>query len=109
MSLFGLLTQTITVSRPTYDAVDEYGDPQPGTATTASYPARLEQLSSEELIRDRDTVVADWRAYLPAEATIGPFDRVEENGKTFEVWGDPIEHRSPRGAHHVEVRLRRVT
>jgi len=109
MSIEALLAQTVTVSRPNYDAVDEYGDLQPGTTTTSIYPARLEQLSSEETIRDRDTIVADWRMYLPAGAVIGPFDQVIEDDKTFEVWGDPIEQRSPRGPHHLLVRLRRTT
>ena len=57
---------------------------------------------------DRDTVVADWRVFLPSDATISPFDRIEADGKTFEVWGDPVEQRSPRGVHHLEVRLKRV-
>lgn len=104
-----MLTQTATVSRRAWDAVDDYGDPVPGTVTTADYRARLEQLSSDEVIRDRDTVVADWRMYLPPGAVIGPFDQVDEGGRTFEVWGDPIEHRTPRGAHHLLVKLRRVT
>lgn len=109
MSLSALLAETATVHIPTYDAVDAYGDPQPGTETSTAYPARLEALSSEELIRDRDTVVADWRMFLPPDAVITPFARVESDGKSFEVWGDPIERRSPRGVHHLEVALRRVT
>jgi hypothetical protein len=104
-----MLTEQATVYHPTFDAVDAYGNPQPGTETSDAYPARLEQLSSDELVRDRDTVVADWRIFLPAAAAIGPFDRVESGGRTFEVWGDPIEQRAPRGVHHLEVRLRRVT
>lgn len=109
MSIETLLTQTVTVSRPAWDAVDEYGDVQPGTTTTATWPARLEQLSTDEIVRDRDTVVADWRAFLPASATVGPFDTVQEGGRTFEVWGDPTEHHTPAGLHHLEIRLRRVT
>lgn len=109
MSIDQLLTQTATVHRRAYDAVDEYGDPQPGTVASVAYPARLEALSSTEVVRDRDVVVADWRAYLPATAVVGPFDQVEEDGKVFEVWGDPIERRAPRGVHHLELRLRRIT
>lgn len=109
MSLSGLLAETVTVYRPSFDAVDAYGNPQPGTETSDSYPARLEALSSEELVRDRDTVVANWRVFLPASTVITPFDRIEADGKSFEVWGDPIEQRTPRGVHHVEVLCRRVT
>lgn len=109
MSLTGLLTEQATVYHPQFDAVDAYGNPQPGTEESDTYPARLEQLSADELVRDRDTVVADWRIFLPAAASIGPFDRVESGGRTFEVWGDAAEQRAPRGIHHLEVRLRRVT
>ena len=109
MSLSGLLAVTVTVYRPSFDAIDAYGNPQPGTETSTTYPARIEAMSSDELVRDRDTVVADWRLFLPAGAAIGPFDRIESDGKSFEVWGDPIEQRSPRGIHHLEVLCRRVT
>lgn len=109
MSLAGLLAEQATIYHPQFDAVDAYGNPQPGTETSDTWPARFEQLSSDELVRDRDTVVADWRVFLPAGVVIGPFDRVESGGHAFEVWGDPIEQRTPRGVHHVEVRLRRVT
>lgn len=109
MSLLGLLAETATVFTPQYDGVDAYGDIQPGTETSVTYPARLEQLKSEEIIRDRDTVLADWRMFLPAGAEVGPFDRVEAGGREFRVYGDPAEQRSPRGIHHLELRLQRVT
>jgi len=109
VSLQSLLTQIATIYHPQFNALDSYGNPQPGTETSDIWPARFEQLSSDEFVRDRDTVVADWRVFLPAEAAVTPFSRVEVDGKTFEVWGDPIEQRAPRGIHHLEVRLRRVT
>lgn len=109
MSLTGLLAEQATIYEPTFDAIDAYGNPQPGTETSTTWPARLEQLSSDELVRDRDTVVADWRMFLPAEATVSQFARVVSAGRTFDVWGDPIEQRTPRGVHHLEIRLRRVT
>lgn len=109
MSLLGLLSETVTVYTPQYDGVDAYGDIQPGTETSASYPARLEQLESEEILRDRDTVLADWRLFLPADAAVGPFDRVESDGRQFTIHGDPVEQRSPRGVHHLEIHLKRVT
>jgi hypothetical protein len=109
VSLQSLLAESATVYHPQFDAVDAYGNPQPGTETSDTWPARLEQFATDELIRDRDTVVADWRIFLPPAAVIGPFDRVESDSRVFEVWGDPIEQRTPRGVHHIEVRLRRVT
>jgi hypothetical protein len=109
VSLQSLLAETATIYHPSFDAFDAYGNPQPGTETSDTYAARLEALSSEELVRDRDTVVANWRVFLPADAVVSPFDRIESDGKSFEVWGDPIEQRTPRGIHHLEVLCRRVT
>lgn len=109
MSLAGMLVELATIYEPAFDALDAYGNPQPGTETSAVWPARFEQLSSDELVRDRDTVVADWRLFLPPEATVSQFARVESAGRRFDVWGDPIERRTPRGIHHLEIRLKRVT
>lgn len=104
-----LLSDTVTVVHVTYDAVDAYGDAQAGTTTSETVRARLEALSSDELVRDREVIVADWRVFLPADVTIGPFDQIEAAEKTFDVWGDPIRRHSPRGTHHQEIRLRRVS
>ena len=109
MSLAGLLGELVTVFSPQFDAVDAYGNPQPGTETSVTYRARLEQTATDENLANRDTITADWRAFLPAGAVVGPFDRVESAGRRFEVVGDPAEQRAPRGVHHVEVNLRRVT
>lgn len=107
MSLAGMLSETATVVR--YAAsTDEYGNTVPGAETRTSYPARLEQLRADELVRDRDTVITDWRAFLPAGTDITAYDRLEARGHLFEVAGLPNEHRTPAGAHHVEVLLRWV-
>lgn len=107
MSLAGLLSETVTVVRFGM-ASDEYGNVVPGAETRVSYPARLEQLGSDEIVRDRDTILADWRAFLPANADISPYDRLEGRGHVFEVSGLPDDHRLPRGAHHIEARLKFV-
>jgi hypothetical protein len=109
MSLLSMLAETATVYTPQFDETDAYGDILTGTETSATYPACFEQLSSDEIVRDRDTIVADWKVVLPATASIGPFARIESSGRQFKVWGDPIEARTPQGIHHLEIRLRRVT
>lgn len=107
MSLAGLLTETVTVVRysPTTDA---YGNTVPGAEARTSYPGRLEQLAADEIVRDRDTVITDWKAFLPAGTDITAYDRIEARGNLFEVVGLPNEHRTPRGPHHIEVQLRWV-
>lgn len=107
MSVQGLLTETVDVVR--YAATtDEYGNTVPGAETRTSYRARLEQLRTEEILRDRDTTIVDWRGFFPPSADITPYDRVEARGALFEVVGLPNQQRSPAGAHHIEVHLRWV-
>lgn len=105
MSLTGLLSETVTVIRPG-ETIDEYGDVVPGGETRVDYPGRLEQLSTDELLRDRDTIVADWRVFLPPDADIAATDWVEGRGHVFHVNGLPMEHRTPRGPHHIEALLK---
>lgn len=107
MTLLSLLGETATIVRYS-TGVDEYGNVVRGTATRIDYPARLEQLASDEITRDRDTVTADWRAFLPANADVSPYDRLEARAHIFEVSGLPAEQRTPAGVHHLEVKLKFV-
>lgn len=107
MSLTALLTEAVTVIRYA-DATDEYGNTVPGAEVRTSYQGRLEQLATDEIVRDRDTVITDWRLFLPAGADVTAYDRIEARGNLFEVVGLPAEQRSPRGPHHLEVNLRWV-
>jgi hypothetical protein len=109
VTLQWLLSDTVTVVSISYDVADVYGNAQAAEASRRTVRARLEALSSDELVRDRDTIVADWRVFLPPDVAIGPFDQIEAGGHTFDIWGDPIEQHTPHGLHHLEVRLRRVT
>jgi head-tail adaptor len=107
VTLQGLLSETATVVR--YAAsTDVYGNTVPGAETRVDYPARLEQLAANEIVRDRDTVITDWRIFLPAEADITAYDRIDARNHLFEVVGLPNQHQTPRGPHHVEVHLRFV-
>jgi head-tail adaptor len=107
VSLAGLLTETIEIVR--YAAsTDEYGNTITGAEGRVTVNGRLEQLRTDEIIRDRDTVITDWRAFLPVGTDITPYDRIAARGALFEVVGLPNEHRTPRGPHHIEVYLRWV-
>lgn len=106
MTLLGMLTQTATVVSFPMSAVDEYGNPVAGPEVRTDYPARLEQTESTEVTRGRDTVISDWRLFLPADALVDAYDRVEIEGSTFEVAGRPAVEWAPRGPHHTVARLR---
>lgn len=102
-----MLSETATVVR--YAATtDVYGNTVPGAETRTDYPARLEQLATDEIVRDRDTVITDWRAFFPLDADITAYDRIEARGHLFEVVGLPNQHQTPRGPHHLEVLARFV-
>lgn len=103
----GLLSESVEIVR--YAATtDEYGNTVTGAESRTSVAGRLEQLRTDEIIRDRDTVITDWRAFLPAGTDITPYDRLAARGNLFEVVGLPNEHHTPRGPHHIEVHLRWV-
>lgn len=109
MSLKRLFSQTATVvSTPFGPETDDYGNVVPGAESRVEYPARLEETGSTEVTLDRDTVTSDWRVFLPPEAAISAYDRVEVDGEMYEVVGRPARLRTPRGVHHVEARLRAV-
>jgi head-tail adaptor len=107
VSLDGLLSETVDVVRYA-NTTDAYGDTVLGAESRVTYRARLEQLHADELIRDRDTVITDWRVFLPAAADVTAYDRIEGRGHLFEVVGLPNQHQTPRGPHHLEVLLRWV-
>lgn len=113
VSLDSLLTQDVTVLAPAAGPLDRYNNPTRDweNAAETTHKGRLEQTASTEVTLGRDTVVSDWLLFLPPEAVITPYDRVVVDGRTgeFEVVGLPdIEH-TPRGPHHLEVRLAAVT
>lgn len=107
VSLDTLLTQTVTIIVPGI-TIDTYENPVldwPG-ATRTDVLGRLEQASSVEVTLQRDTVVSDWLLFLHPDVSINPLDRVEADGRVFEVVGAPAPAQAPWGVHHLEVRLR---
>lgn len=108
MSLTSLLTQTVSIKNYEAGAADEYGNISEAFGDPAIYQGRLEQLdNSREVTVGRDTVTADFRLFLPPEATIGPFDEVVADGRTFQVVGLPMLEKAPLGPpSHVLAHLR---
>lgn len=114
-----MLTQTAVVRRTPPGATDGEGNWGPGAQVVAAYPCLLQQeskLSSsspnashgEGFGQGVDMLVSSWVLFLPADAVIGGRDEVEVGARAFEVDGQPVEMRTPRGPHHLEVRLRFV-
>jgi hypothetical protein len=65
-----------------------------------------------EDVRDRDMSVSSWTLYTARGQDIDLLatDRVEVDGRTLQVDGDPNRWPAPGGGvHHVEARLKEVT
>lgn len=78
-----------------------------GATRVPNVPAWVQQSSADETHSDgRNAAVSDWVAFTLFE--FSRFDRLEWNGKTFEVEGEPNPLYTPRGLHHHEVGLRVV-
>jgi hypothetical protein len=109
VTLLSLLTMPITVKPYVAGAADEYGDSATSFGDPVVWQGRLEMTDSKEVTIGRDTVIADFRLFLPPESDIGPFDRVESEGRTFEVVGLPMLEAAPVGPpSHVLAHLRWV-
>lgn len=110
MGLLDLLAEEVTIQTATAGDDDRYGNPTTEYTDSETYRARLEQVDASELLARGDTQVTEWRLFLPGDAVISSQSRVTHPDEgTFEVVGEPAKQKTPRGVHHVEARLRRVT
>lgn len=110
MALESLMTTPVTVVRPSL-ATDRNRNQVPDWAGASSTSTRgwLAQTSAAELIEaGRDGGMSAWLLYLPAGTVIDRTCRVQVSGVTYDVDGPVNRAPTPRGEHHVEVRLRLV-
>jgi hypothetical protein len=105
VSLQGLLAQTVSVGRRSFDGTGSQGIPTAGTTTWSDHPGRLEQTAVTDSIRDGDVVLADWELFLLPDVAIDTLDLVVVDAVTYEVAAPPVVARSPAGPHHLVVRL----
>lgn len=105
MSLRRLLTQQATIRRRVDGPDDGYGNPQPVWEDAGVLPAFVQPLSGSEVESGADTQTTAYRGFLPPFSDVDGTARLVVDGVTYEVVGPPLRHRTPRGDHHVEVRL----
>lgn len=116
MSIGRLLTQVATITRvrpTTAGSTDAEGNWLPGTPSTSSYPCRLERghggrqsrTDTSEDYEGAERMSSTWLLFLPATADITGRDLVTVEGREFDVDGEPVVLRTPRGAHHIEAFL----
>jgi hypothetical protein len=105
MSLESLFAQTVSVGRRAFDDTSSQGIPTAGTTTWSDHPGRLEQSAVTDAIRDGDVVLSDWELFLLPDVAIDTLDLVVVDAVTYEVAAPPQVARTPRGPHHLVVRL----
>ncbi|MFI0939145.1 hypothetical protein [Streptomyces sp. NPDC021020] len=82
------------------------------TATRKPYAAMLQPLGSSETVQQSDQVTTDRICFLPPDAAVTEYDRVEVDGITYEVNGRPGKEQGsgPLAVlSHLTVVLREVT
>ena len=108
MSLSRMLTQTATITDTPKGTTDDEGNWVPGAAATSTEPCRLQDGTSLEVFEGTNSIIADGLLFLGPAAAITGRSEVTVDGKRYQVVGRPAEMRTPRGVHHLEVKLRRV-
>lgn len=109
MSLQRMLCQQVTILTPAA-ATDRYGNVAAdwSNASSRQVMAWVNQTGSTEDLINRDSTTTVGICYLPPGDPIAATDRIQVNGRTFQVDGQPNTADTPRGVHHIEVRLRDV-
>lgn len=103
------LARTVTILTPG-STTDRYNNTVLDWAAPTSRNAKAwfaQQTASEDHAQ-RDAQVTEGTATFSADVGLTPSDRVLIDSTTYEVVGQPHIAWTPRGPHHVEVRLRAV-
>jgi hypothetical protein len=108
-----LAARTVTRLRATVTADPSYGDPVLDWTNADALDiagCALEPAGTVDVVdATRSAVTIRWNLYAPPGADIGPDDRIEANGDTFEVEGRPQAWSHPSGTlDYVTVSLVRV-
>jgi len=101
------LPQTVTILRYTEGAVDAFGNAAASwVADATTYPGRLRRTSEAEVPAAGERGVASWTLYMEGSVPLSSRDRVQVEGSTYELDGDPYYVYGSRDVHHLEARLR---
>lgn len=104
-----MLIDTVTLVTPGTETADAEGNPVEATPSTQDYRGWLQQKESVEVVGARTVVTSKPFLFLEPDAPLTSANRVRVNGSTYEVDGEPNLLRTPRGPHHWEADLLRVT
>ncbi len=109
VSFRSLLINTAVVTRLTPDGFDDYGNTVvEWDEVHEALPCRLDDQGGSETTLNQDSIDRRATLFVEASAELTALDRVEVDGETWEVTGQPVARRNTVGVHHLEVPLRRV-
>lgn len=105
----------MTVFTVTYGPdTDEFGDKLEHVSAGVDYRANVQPVletrgrDSAEMEIDRDTMIDRFRVVLEPWAVVDGLARVEWEGDTFEVVGEPSVYKGRNGPHHITFQIRRI-
>jgi len=99
----GVMCHDIAIRRAVA-GTDPYGNPVSTFAPAVVYRGRAWMTAAREEDKFRDTTVETWWVILPPEAHLTPRDRIEHEGRSYDV--EAVMPRLAFGAvHHLTVRM----
>ena len=112
MSYDSLLDRTATRVRLVRGNTDRMGSATPSADADeepVTFPCRLAASAQREAEENRDTTIDEVRIYLPAGADVVVTDKLEIDGATYEVIGNPVHQHGAALEHHVRLTARKIT
>lgn len=112
-SIKRMFNETVVILRAA-PVADRYGSQSSrqrnwADAVETTVRAGVQPNVGSETTGDRDQVASGIRVWLPAGTDVTVVDRIRWDGKTFEVDGEPLPWRPPRGrSAHLEILARQV-
>lgn len=110
MSFAGFMVHPVTRLRGT-TSTDRYANSRIdwSTPTRLDFVAWIDQSDSTETIGDNRTMLRTATTMrIPADVDVADTDRFEIDGVVHEIDGKPKRAYTPRGLHHIAVRLKLV-
>jgi hypothetical protein len=112
MTYTGLLIHTVEIFNEedltSSSTTDRYGNLIVEEVTGVTEPARVQEISADEEIVNRDTTVTAYRIFLLASSVVTELSRVVWEGRSYRVKGVPWVVDGRLGPHHVEAILQEV-
>lgn len=103
MSFDSLLIHTVTVYAYQPGSDDRYGNPTDDWAAGVETPARVDSDATSEELMARDTRHSLFTVFLPPTVTITALSKVEWDGRTLQVVGEPAKLNDAIGVQHIEA------